>query len=678
MNKSTVVKVQNISKTYKLYNKPIDRLKESLNPFKKKYHKEFNALKNVSLELKRGKALGVIGRNGNGKSTLLKIISGVLTPTKGHIHTRGKISAILELTSNLKPELTGLENIELNLKISGFRKDELKEKIKEIEEFAEIGEFINQAVKTYSSGMKSRLGFGIATSSEPDILILDEVLAVGDFNFQQKCLAKINYMRENISMIFVSHSMNSVRLFCDNVLVLDKGENVFFGKADDGIKYYLEKEEKKKIELKKKEIKVSTKPFYGDIFHNKSKIKEIEYHWIDKKYNSIDVAKTNDYIGVYLKFKLSYKPKELIVGLPIWNIDGVYISGISTEMDKFNLTLNKDGFYEVYFMFSNIFNPGTYINIISIVDKSETLFRNKNTLLEVYRTDNRYFGIINIPHEWKKDNTKKIIDFKSKKLFIDDRDKSAISYDSKGSYEEINNKIYSEINDRFSPNIIIDIGANYGFTSLVFSSYFLDSKLVLVEASTKLIEYIQNNMKQNNITNYEVINAICAEKANDERTFAENPSGSQDNRVIGENENWITSKVNTISLDEIIRKNISNFYFIKIDTQGYEPNVFLGGESYLQNNYNWIIKTEFAPYWINSQGFEAKKFLCYLLENYLVCEVPNRTRFKGDDFKALLLNKLKIEDIDDFLNYITSYNKHNRGWCDLYIFPKSIEKAINE
>jgi ABC-type polysaccharide/polyol phosphate transport system ATPase subunit len=240
----TVITVKNVSKVYKLYNKPIDRIKESFNPFRKSYHKKFHALHDVSLELKRGEALGVIGGNGNGKSTLLKIIAQVLTPTSGSVRTKGRVSAILELTSNLKPEMTGRENIIYNLKIQGFTsKKEIKEKTDEIEAFAEIGEFIDQPVKVYSSGMKSRLGFGIATSVEPDILILDEVLAVGDFNFQQKCLAKINGMRENISMIFVSHSMNSVRLFCDKVIVLEKGRLTFNGKPDDAIAYYLEQEE---------------------------------------------------------------------------------------------------------------------------------------------------------------------------------------------------------------------------------------------------------------------------------------------------------------------------------------------------------------------------------------------------------------------------------------------------
>jgi len=395
MNKNIVIKTQHISKIYKLYDQPFDRVKEAFNPFKKQYHKEFHALKDVSFELKRGEALGIIGRNGNGKSTLLKIIAGVLTPSNGHINTRGRISAILELTSSLKAELTGIENIELNLKINGIKQQDLKTKIKEIEDFADIGEYIYQPVKTYSSGMKSRLGFGIATSVEPDILILDEVLAVGDFNFQQKCLAKINSMRDDMSIIFVSHSMNSVRLFCDNVLVLDKGEKAFYGKADDGIKYYLEQEEKKKVQLKKKETKQNIKPFYGDLFHNEEKITDVTHSW-DKETYSLD-----DEMTLNISFKLLYKPKNLIIGIPIWTSDGNMVTSINSDYDKINF--NSDNrILNVSLKIKCVFNPEEYTSVISIVDGSEFLCRKLNESFSVANKP-RVFGLVTLPHTWDSD-----------------------------------------------------------------------------------------------------------------------------------------------------------------------------------------------------------------------------------------------------------------------------------
>jgi len=672
MNKSTVVKVQNITKIYKLYEKPFDRVKESLNPLKKKYHKEFHALDNVSFELKRGEALGVIGRNGNGKSTLLKIIARVLTPTKGHSNVKGKISAILELTSSLKPELTGLENIDLNLKISGFKENELKEKIIEIEEFAEIGEFINQPVKTYSSGMKSRLGFGIATSSEPDILILDEVLAVGDFNFQQKCLAKINSMRENISMIFVSHSMNSVRLFCDSVLVLEKGKKTFYGKADDGIKYYLEQEEKKKLELKKKEKNQDIKPFYGDLFHNEEKISDVKFTWLDNNENEISSANLNEKISLKISFDLFYTPNDLVIGIPFWTENGDFITGVSTEMTQYSIDI-KGGKCEVVCQFSNIFNPGKYISIISINDGAENLVRTLNNTFESKNTTTRYFGFVTVNHKWlpqaAKNKNIRISDILFK---INSLDKSGFMYEGKSSYEELNTKLYTEIQKKFNPQNIFDIGANYGFTGIVFAKVFQQAKITLVEASSNLSQYIESNLSHNITNNYEIHNAICAEISNEQREFSLNPSGSQDNRVVAVNDNWSKEVVPTISLDKLFEVNPSNFYFIKIDTQGYEENVFNGGQAYLTKNCNWIIKTEFAPHWLESQGSNPKEFLQKLISHYNVVESPSRCRFKGDSLNDIFKQTIRNEEVEQFIEYITAHNKNGRGWCDLYIYPKGL------
>ncbi|MDX9797770.1 MAG: ABC transporter ATP-binding protein, partial [Bacteroidales bacterium] len=220
MHKNTAVSLQNISKVYKLYDKPIDRLKESLHPLKKKYHKDFYALKNINLEIKKGEVLGIVGVNGAGKSTLLKIISGVLTPSSGRVNIHGRINAILELGSSLKPEMTGRENIKLNLQINGIETD--REKITdEIIEFADIGEHIDQPIKSYSSGMKARLGFGIATSTDPDVLIVDEVLAVGDVLFQRKCYSRIEKLfKDGKTVIFVSHSAQSVVEFCSRAILL--------------------------------------------------------------------------------------------------------------------------------------------------------------------------------------------------------------------------------------------------------------------------------------------------------------------------------------------------------------------------------------------------------------------------------------------------------------------------
>lgn len=234
-----VIKVENLTKIYHLYEKPTDRLKESLNPFRKKYHKDFYALNDVSFEVKKGETVGIIGKNGAGKSTLLKIITGVLTPTSGSVEVNGKIASLLELGAGFNPEMTGLENIYLQGTIMGFTREEIDKKIDDILSFADIGEFIYQPVKTYSSGMFARLAFATAINVEPDILIVDEVLSVGDIKFQLKCIRKMEDMRnKGITILFVSHDMQTINKFCNKVIWIEKGKIKKLGEPKDIINEY--------------------------------------------------------------------------------------------------------------------------------------------------------------------------------------------------------------------------------------------------------------------------------------------------------------------------------------------------------------------------------------------------------------------------------------------------------
>ena len=224
------VKFENISKFYKLYTDPKDRLKEALHPLKKKYHKKFYALKNINLEIKKGEILGIIGRNGSGKSTLLKIITRIVQPSFGRIAVTGAVSALLELSSGLNPEFTGIQNIYFNGTMMGFSRQEMKEKIGDIVDFADIGDFIHQPLKTYSSGMKARLGFALAINMDPEILIMDEVLSVGDELFKRKCYAKMeDFFNSGSTVLFVSHSMGSINEICKRVVLLDNGEKILEG-----------------------------------------------------------------------------------------------------------------------------------------------------------------------------------------------------------------------------------------------------------------------------------------------------------------------------------------------------------------------------------------------------------------------------------------------------------------
>lgn len=228
MSNQVIIKVENLCKNFKLYTRPKHRLLEALHPLRKTYHHEFHALKDVSFEINKGESIGILGKNGAGKSTLLKILTGVLTPTSGSVEVNGRVAALLELGSGFNPELSGLENIYFQGAIIGFAKNEMENKVKEIVDFADIGEFIDQPVKTYSSGMFARLAFSIAINIDPEILIVDEALGVGDIKFQQKCIMKMKEFFGKKTVLFVSHDLLQVKNFCSKAMWFENGQLVSF------------------------------------------------------------------------------------------------------------------------------------------------------------------------------------------------------------------------------------------------------------------------------------------------------------------------------------------------------------------------------------------------------------------------------------------------------------------
>ena len=236
----TVIKVENLSKIYHLYDHKIDRLKESLHPFRKRYNHDFYALRDVSFEVKKGETFGIIGRNGSGKSTLLKILSGVLTPSSGAYSVNGRVASLLELGTGFNPELTGIENVYFNGTLLGLSKKEIDEKLDSIVAFADIGEFFSQPVKIYSNGMMVRLAFAVAINVDPNILIIDEALAVGDVRFQQKCYRKLKEFKDDgRTALFVSHDLSAIKLFCDKTIWFEQGQVRRSGVPDEVTKKYL-------------------------------------------------------------------------------------------------------------------------------------------------------------------------------------------------------------------------------------------------------------------------------------------------------------------------------------------------------------------------------------------------------------------------------------------------------
>jgi len=247
MSSDIAISVDNLSKCYRIYDRPEDRLKQSIVPrlqrfvgkTSRNYFREFWALKDICFEVKRGESVGIIGRNGAGKSTLLQIITGVLAPTSGNVDVYGRVAALLELGSGFNPEFTGRENVYMNASILGLSNPEIDSKYQDIAEFADIGGFIDQPVKTYSSGMMMRLAFAVHASIEPEVLIVDEAMAVGDARFQLKCTRRLDELKaRGTTLLFVSHALEQVRSLCSRGLLLDQGTQLFWGDAKDACGRY--------------------------------------------------------------------------------------------------------------------------------------------------------------------------------------------------------------------------------------------------------------------------------------------------------------------------------------------------------------------------------------------------------------------------------------------------------
>ena len=359
-----IVEIKNLSKKYALYEKQSDRLKEVLSPFRKSYHKDFYALKDISLNVEKGEALGIIGVNGSGKSTLLKIITGVLSQTSGTVEVHGKVSALLELGAGFNPEYTGLENIYLNGTMMGYSKKEIDERLNDILEFADIGEFINQPVKQYSSGMFVRLAFALSINVHPDILIVDEALSVGDIFFQAKCFKKISDMKnEGTTIIMVTHDMGSILKYCDRALLLNKGDMVMIGNPHDTVDAY------KRIlagadagETKETKDSKINPSVYGN-----GKAEIFEYGIYDKKGEKTNVILKGEEFSVREKIKINDDIEEPIFTFTIKDKKGLDLTGTNSSMENKNIGKVKKGDeFEISWTQVMMLERGEYLISISV------------------------------------------------------------------------------------------------------------------------------------------------------------------------------------------------------------------------------------------------------------------------------------------------------------------------
>ena len=348
MSDKNVISVQHLSKMYKLYDKPSDRLKESLGLSRKKKYREHYALHDVNFNIHEGECVGIIGVNGSGKSTILKIITGVLAPTTGEVKVNGRISALLELGAGFNMEYSGLENVYLNGTMIGFSEEEIDAKLDDILAFADIGDYIHQPVKTYSSGMFVRLAFAVAINIDPEILIVDEALSVGDVFFQAKCYHKFEeFKKQGKTILFVTHDLSSVSKYCDRVILLNKGVKLDEGSPKEMVDLY------KQLLVGQEPVKQKTdggedlaKAAVASISHEHFLPNPNTLEYGDKQAEIVDFAIKDDKgmftntiekgstFQILMKVRFNEQIQEPIMAYNFKNIRGTELTGTNTLFEK--------------------------------------------------------------------------------------------------------------------------------------------------------------------------------------------------------------------------------------------------------------------------------------------------------------------------------------------------------
>lgn len=370
---NTALRVESVSKQYRMYDHPGDRLKEMLTRGLWKRHREFWALQDISFEIEAGTTTGIIGPNGSGKSTLLQIITGTLEPTHGNVWHEGRIAALLELGAGFNPEFTGLENIFMNAALIGFSRSETESLIPEIERFAEIGPFIHQPVKTYSSGMYVRLAFSIAISANPRILIIDEALAVGDAVFQHRCTRRIREMQESgVTIFFVSHDPGAVRALCSRAILLNAGRIESDGKPADTLNHY-----QKLIMAREHDYdqaaaapdEVDADTFAGNeaaalhytFRHGDGSAEVFRVELLDAAEHRIEMVESGEPVCVRMLVRFRADVEDPVCGFLIRNRHGIHLYGTNTELQQVELgTVRSGEVVEITFAFDCRLAPDSY------------------------------------------------------------------------------------------------------------------------------------------------------------------------------------------------------------------------------------------------------------------------------------------------------------------------------
>ncbi len=405
-SENIAISVKNVSKTFRIPHEKVDSLRSAaVSAFKKQSYEEFKALDNVSFEVKKGEFFGIIGRNGSGKSTLLKILAGIYKPNRGKVKIDGMISPFLELGIGFNPELSGRDNVYLNATVLGMTKKQIDEKFDNIVKFSELERFIDQKLKNYSSGMQVRLAFSVSIHANRDILLMDEVLAVGDSNFQSKCLTEFNKYRDmGRTVVIVTHDISVVQRYCDRAMLLQNGEMIKIGNADDVVDTYNHKnmDDVEKI-LNNQTIKSIDS---NGLQNRNQKIVTItDIHFLDKNGSDKSVFATGEYMKISIGYEILGECNELNFGIGLHSAFGGQIFGYNTQMDEYRVDFEKKhGEVIIEFEFMPILQGEYYVNIAcwGNVEQNHYDFlpRCKTLMFFAIGNKRRYRGFFDISHKW--------------------------------------------------------------------------------------------------------------------------------------------------------------------------------------------------------------------------------------------------------------------------------------
>ncbi len=406
--KASVIKVNGLGKCYHLYQKPLDRVVDLVAPGPAKRYQPFWALRNASFEIKSGQTVGIIGRNGSGKSTLLEIICNTLQASEGTVEIKGKIAALLELGAGFNPDFTGRENVYMNAAIMGLERAVVEDKFAEIEAFANIGDYINHPVKTYSSGMYVRLAFATSIHMDPDILVVDEALAVGDLRFQRKCFREFErFKREGKTILFVTHAVELIRSYCDSAIFLHKGEIRRKGDPRDVVHDYLDmlfgsEDEASSTENRHNPVSIKAQPedeapslqlgneLNLDPLIDACKLRKSynasEYRWGEQQAQIIDylvqtgnhtdpvVIRQDENIRITMRVVFHAPLEELIYGVTIKTLNGTLVYAANTREREISLQARRKGeIVDISFTLQNNLVQGSYFFSLGVAQDNDTV-----------------------------------------------------------------------------------------------------------------------------------------------------------------------------------------------------------------------------------------------------------------------------------------------------------------